>query len=172
MLSQFQAERRCSQMGSFCSQNSDCLQSCGPEAQVPAHRMACIGSEYDKQRSLGRCQAAWAEPGDPCVFGSAPTFNTCSPSLGQPLYCQQSQLASPNLAPGFNQNWVGQGYCMPVPSDTQVEQVPVMCSEKYVNQLRLRCDDDLDAMHQAFGVCSNAATAYCTVDGKVKIGLF
>ncbi|MCH9716487.1 MAG: hypothetical protein K0U52_05300 [Gammaproteobacteria bacterium] len=172
MISQFQAERRCSQMGSFCSQDSDCLHSCGPDNQVPSSRMACVGSEYDRQRSLGRCQAAWAESGDPCVFGSAPAFNTCAPSLGQPLYCQQSQLGWPNFAPGFNQSWIGQGYCMPVPSQVPSYQAPVMCSSKYIDQLNLSCQDDMEAIHKAMGTCSNTATAYCTVDGKVKIGLF
>lgn len=167
----FDAERRCSQIASLCSQDGDCLQSC-PFGEIPAHRMACAGTDYERSRGLGKCQAAWAEPGDSCVVGSAPAVDGCSPDrFGiNDLYCEQAQLGWANFAPGFNQNFVGQGYCArrPMPDPCQI---PVMCTNKFVGQLKdqrlLTCNSQSTAWHKANSLCSNVVSAYCGQDGIV-----
>jgi len=90
------------------------------------------------------------------------------------MYCQQAQLGWPNFAPGFNQNKVGQGYCakrtMADPS-----QVPVLCTRKFVDQMRsqnlLGCDCPTSALHRAHELCNNVQTAYCGTDGQIIMSL-
>ena len=102
----FAEPRRCSLINSTCYQTKDRLQSC-PFGEIPAMRMACLGSLHDRQRGAGKCGPAWSEVGDPCIVGPAACM-----SAVEPLYCQQAQLGNPNLSPGFNQNEMGAGYCM------------------------------------------------------------
>jgi len=171
----FDAVRRCSQIGSLCSCDGDCLQSC-PFGEIHGSRMACSGTDYERSRGLGKCQAAWAEPGDSCVIGSAPAVNGCSPGRYaiNNMYCQQAQLGWPNFAPGFNQNKVGQGYCA---KRTMADpyQVPVLCTRKFVDQMRsqnlLGCDCPTSALHRAHELCNNVQTAYCGTDGQIIISL-
>ena len=114
---------RCSQYGDPCSSDAQCLQSCSEginAGSVPARRMMCAGTPYEKARNMGKCAAAYTRVGDACTIGSGPLATseawgpqgTCSP--GQ--YCQQTLMVDPrpNTAPTFAAPWVGQGYCMPL----------------------------------------------------------
>jgi hypothetical protein len=113
----------CSNFGDLCSADADCFQSCGMgvnAGSVADGRMVCSGSQYEKDRRMGKCVAAFAAAGDPCAVGIGPvqpvderSGNTCGPSL----YCQQTLEvdARPNTAPSFAAPSVGQGYCMPPP---------------------------------------------------------
>lgn len=123
---------RCSNFGDLCARD-DCFQSCtmGVNAgSVADGRMVCTGSMYEKERNMGRCYAASAAAGDPCIVGQAPMqppvtlgqssadANTC----GATMYCQQTLDVDsrPNTAPTFAAPSVGQGYCMPLPHHTRM----------------------------------------------------
>lgn len=104
-------EWRCSQFNDPCSRHSDCVQSCD-FGEVPAVRMMCAGTQYEKDRNMGKCQAAFARVGDPCIVGQAPLGEaTCGPAM----YCQERLYvdADPTTAPYFSLPYVGQGVCMP-----------------------------------------------------------
>lgn len=173
-----QPVQHCSNFGDPCSHDAECLQSC-PFGEVSAARMACVGSAYDKERAKGKCQAIWAEEGDPCVIGYSPAFDTCIPGeYGQNnLYCELSLGvdAWPNHAPSFNLSDVGRGYCkrrVQVPTRPQ----PVLCTEKYLDALHasnlLRCSSQWDAEQKAYNMCVNTASAVCDpASGQIKIGL-
>ncbi len=171
------AQPRCSQFGEYCSQDQDCLQSC-PFGAVPMERMACVGTEYEKARSLGKCQAAWAQATDPCVLGSSPSADTCAPGpLGvNNLYCQQSLdvYSWPNFAPTFAQPMVGQGFCMPrtMPPGPPL---PVECTQKFLNQLQyngqLQCRGQTDAEQKAYSLCNNVRSVICDYNKDIQIVL-
>lgn len=124
---------RCSNFGDLCSRDEDCFQSCTMGVNAGAvgdDRMVCTGSQYEKVRNMGKCYAAAAAPGDPCIVGQAPLqppvtlgqssadSNTCGPSM----YCQQTLDVDsrPNTAPSFAAPSVGQGYCMPLQHQTRM----------------------------------------------------
>jgi hypothetical protein len=73
---------------------------------------------------MGKCYASSARMGDACAIGMGPrppnptTGNTCGPSM----YCQQllDADARPNSAPSFAAPDVGQGYCMPLPTQPRM----------------------------------------------------
>jgi hypothetical protein len=170
----FVPQSRCSQIDQYCSNDSDCLQSC-PFGDIPADRMACGGTQYEKDRALGRCQAAWSEVTDPCLFQGE---DSCAPGrLGvNNLYCQQTIDVDgwPNFAPTYALPLVGQGYCMPR-TMLPAPPVPVACTGRFLAQMQannqLTCIDQYDAEKKAYALCSNVNSVVCDSTGRANIGL-
>ena len=183
----FRAKKQCSQVGeSLCSTDADCMQSC-PYGDIPASRMACNGSPVNKYHGQGKCRPAWSKVDDACEVGA----DSCLPSENgyNDLYCQQKQLEWSNYAPGFQQNWVGDGTCQrrtlpatkvgavswqPGVRHADYAYAPVDCTDLYVDRLRaqglLQCSNPGEARRIASHTCSNVLAATCQ-NNQVIMGL-
>lgn len=112
-MNSFKTRRRCSNAGENCSRDDDCLQSCD-FGEIPAENMVCYGSNYEKQRNMGKCYASIIYEGTQCAIGNGPGphgDNPCKTEFDNSLYCQQTTNWDPNLSPSFSLPQVGQGYC-------------------------------------------------------------
>lgn len=196
------SRKKCSIPGqSECSYDWQCLQSC-PFGDIPAERMACIGTFDEKQFGRGKCSPAWYEEGDVCTVTG--DNKSCAPTGDgyNDLYCRQNQLVNPNNAPGFSQAKVGEGTCerrtlaatkigahnwLPaVPasywngrlrgSGVAFAETPVQCSKCYLNHLRdqglLQCKIKHDPNKVANQLCNNVQSAMCDADQNVVIQLY
>ena len=196
----YKAPAKCSQPGeSTCSYDEDCHHSC-PFGDISAERMVCTGPRSKKQFGMGVCKPAWSEIGDPCVVGP----NACTPSSDgyNDLYCQQNQLVNPNAAPGFNQEWVGNGTCQRrtiasteigahdwqpavpasywnghlVRSGVDAANKPVHCTPTFVHHMQkqglLSCDSQYEAKVNAKHLCNNVQNTACDSHGVTHISLY
>ena len=112
---------RCSQFGDPCSSDRECLPSCSLGVNAGSVPLVCTGSDYEKQRHMGKCYAPVTRVGDPCNVGAGPAATAFEGGVegacGPGLYCQEMIYvdSNPNSAPSFAAPSVGQGYCMPLP---------------------------------------------------------